>query len=351
MGGSGNFHGPDDAYNSRGPEISRPNGCNVGYRTPVRTTRRIANYCNSVVKKTSRIGRNVGNFIRTYGPTSNRTSDENANERFTSVVRNGIVPINDYRREIRSNTSNLHNPQDVMEHGRSFGGFAEMSNDSRTRRYINENTMSNEELATGTRVIEEYHRNIDVREYRRNEDVRMESHAVMRLDRIQYEQRNSRGRKKMFATKGAEWDLERMGYEAPRLHSSLPKRGRSRYRRDDYSASLMGDPRARSVYPKSMQDLTDLDIERILERDTNFRIPLSSFRSSDSLVERYRHRHDNSDEDSQDNYLTLYKSLSSGLENGYREKSYIPGRVHYEREYRIYGKDTLALIYYKTCYL
>lgn len=27
------------------------------------------------------------------------------------------------------------------------------------------------------------------------------------------------------------------------------------------------------------------------------------------------------------------------------------GRVHYEKEYRLFGRDTVALIYYKTCYL
>lgn len=58
-----------------------------------------------------------------------------------------------------------------------------------------------------------------------------------------------------------------------------------------------------SRYPSSLEDLTYLEIEAILEREP------------------------------------------SGLEDD------VPGLVRYEKEYRLYGRDTLALVYYKTCYL
>lgn len=327
-----------------------PNGCGTGnhrYRRPRR--QRIAEYCGIFAEKTGRIGRNVGNFIRTHRLMPNRREAENSNDQRPTVLRNGDVFSRDFRREnrlVRSKYTSNRGPTDETSFQTYPGALCHPSD-----RYINENRTSNEEL--GTHVIEEYHRNIDVREYRRIQDTRMESHAIMRLDRVEYGRRNSSA-KKSRKKRNDEFDESRNSgnFEGQRLYTSLPSRnGRSRNWPNGYSADPTVDPRSLSLYPRSMQDLTDLDIERILERDTNFHVPLSSFRSRDSLVERYRRNYDNHEDDGDDNNLTLYKSLSSGVESGKREKLYVPGRVHYEREYRIYGKDTVALIYYKTCYL
>lgn len=103
-------------------------------------------------------------------------------------------------------------------------------------------------------------------------------------------------------------------------------------------------------YRTSFNDLTDLDIDRMLERDTTFHLPMRALTSRETIYERYRRFCENNNDDRDDNYVRLYESLSR-LDRIMPKEKYAPGRVHYEREYRIYGRDTVALIYYKTCYL
>lgn len=95
---------------------------------------------------------------------------------------------------------------------------------------------------------------------------------------------------------------------------------------------LPRDLRRLSKYPKSLRDLKYLEIEAILERDP---------RPSSYPPRR-------------PSWLSEQPAHGSGLflESGAGEvQRHEPGKVHYEREYRIYGKDTVALIFYKTCYL
>ena len=253
-----------------------------------------------------------------------RRATENTNDRGSASAKNGYFPSR-HNRDITEETS--------------FRAYPGQFDHSRGHRCVNEHTASNEELTTGTRVIEEYHRNVDVREYGKLRDTQVESHAIVRMDSVHYGHRNAFG-KKSRKKRGAELELARNGetFDGQRLYSSLGRRGKTNNWRNPYSFDPIGDTGSFSLYPRSMQDLTDLDIERILERDTNFRVPLSSFRSRDYLMEGYRRM---GDEENQ----------STEIDDKRHETAYVPGRVHYEREYRIYGKDTVALIYYKTCYL
>ncbi|KAL7286125.1 hypothetical protein TKK_0019639 [Trichogramma kaykai] len=119
-----------------------------------------------------------------------------------------------------------------------------------------------------------------------------------------------------------------------------------------------------SRYPKSLQDLKYLEIEAILERD-----PLPTWTTHGSRSRRQAHR-SALDVRQPRSLSTGSRPVSSLLD---RQNSWLvqandsrgdfvaagpsqidrlePGKVHYEREYRIYGKDTVALIFYKTCYL
>lgn len=132
-------------------------------------------------------------------------------------------------------------------------------------------------------------------------------------------------------------------------YSTLPRRSRTINFKDQARDSPEGE--RRRAYPKSLQDLTDLEFD-----DVTY---LSSARSGDGTREerlddnyrrhnRYRREEDEPSFD--DDYLKLCRSLSR-LDKYPRGSRYGPGQVHYERECRTFGKDTVAFIYYKTCYL
>jgi len=133
-------------------------------------------------------------------------------------------------------------------------------------------------------------------------------------------------------------------------YSTLPRRSRTINFKDQARDSPEGETRRRA-YPKSLQDLTDLELD-----DVTY---LSSARSGDGTREeilddnyrrRNRYRREEDEPSFDDDYLKLCRSLSR-LDKYPRGGRYGPGQVHYERECRTFGKDTVAFIYYKTCYL
>lgn len=137
-----------------------------------------------------------------------------------------------------------------------------------------------------------------------------------------------------------------LNFQNERPYTTLPRRSRALNIDGPFSSR---DLRRLSRYPKSLQDLTYLEIEAILERDPR---PVS-FPMSDDHRFLLDDRHPRKLVDRQwrsENCERLHESLSR-LDRHRPRESYVPGKVHYEREYRIYGKDTVALIYYKTCYL
>lgn len=120
-----------------------------------------------------------------------------------------------------------------------------------------------------------------------------------------------------------------------RLYRTLPPTRRSIHFEEQIH---LADIRRISAYPKSLQDLTNLEIEAILERD-----PRPS--SASNWPPRRSQDHDLDEK-----YERLCRSMAQ-LDQTITIDKVVPGEVHYEKEYRVYGKDTIALIYYKTCYL
>ena len=133
-----------------------------------------------------------------------------------------------------------------------------------------------------------------------------------------------------------------------RLYSStLPRRSRTINFRDQPANSL----ESRRSYLRSLQDLSDLELDDSI-RDSGDSSLLSSnteWRNDRLLDDGYRRRRYREDQ-LEDDYLRLYRSLSR-LNRYPQGGKYEPGQVHYERECRTFGKDTVAFIYYKTCYL
>lgn len=165
-----------------------------------------------------------------------------------------------------------------------------------------------------------------------------------RRRRIQKLQRELR--QKMMLNSTSRNDIA--GYTQKSYYATLPKRNRTINFADQIRPQ---DIRRISRYPKSLQDLTALELEAILDRDPQ---PSSSLHEDCSLEEYFR-RHLNNQGDivnhcyTDNEYLTrLYRSLPrhSQLPKDWL----VPGKVHYEKECRMYG-DTVAEIYYKTCYL
>lgn len=128
-------------------------------------------------------------------------------------------------------------------------------------------------------------------------------------------------------------------------YSTLPRRSGTINLKDQARDSPEGRQRA---YPKSLQDLTDLELDDIAY------FPSSRGGRREKRLDDYRRRvRDRREEDEiafDDDYLRLYRNLSR-LDGYPRGGRYEPGQVHYERECRTFGKDTVAFIYYKTCYL
>ena len=144
--------------------------------------------------------------------------------------------------------------------------------------------------------------------------------------------------------------LRNVGQNQRTYYATLPKRNRTFNFADQIRPQ---DIRRISRYPKSLQDLTALELEAILDRDPQ---PSSSFQE-DCTLEEYFRRHlvkqgeiiDHYNSEDEEDYLSkLYRSLPRHRQ--LPKDRLVPGKVHYEKECRMYG-NTVAEIYYKTCYL
>lgn len=111
---------------------------------------------------------------------------------------------------------------------------------------------------------------------------------------------------------------------------------------------------------RSLQELSDLELEDGRgARGLHSNAAASEWRGGEDRVasldeesgwHRRRYGYGREDRLGDDDYLRLYRSLSR-LSKYPQGGKYEPGQVHYERECRTFGKDTVAFIYYKTCYL
>lgn len=132
-------------------------------------------------------------------------------------------------------------------------------------------------------------------------------------------------------------------------YSTLPRRSRTINFKDQARDSPEGE--RRRTYPKSLQDLTDLELDDVAYLPSaHGGDDTREERLDDNYRRRNRYRREQGESLFDDNYLKLCRSLSR-LDKYPRGGRYGPGQVYYERECRTFGKDTVAFIYYKTCYL
>lgn len=248
----------------------------------------LTNYCGIFVEKTRRIKHNIGNYL---SRKKNYFRTQKTNENFTNYQETNFesIAINSW-----DNSNDLLNSNNI-------------------NCFVNSTTIDN--------YHHHYHHHHD-----NPQSVHAQIESRRQIKRIERRQRRQN-----------EIELLRNGnFDGRQLYEKVPRR-----------------------FMRSMDDLTDLDIEIMLERDTTFNIPANLFTGNggyidnseeESILERYRRRYQQNESDRDYNYLKLYRSLSR-LDRIMPREKFIPGKVHYEREYKIYGRDTVALIYYKTCYL
>lgn len=285
-----------------------------------RLTRTLTDYCGIVVEKTGRITRNVGNFIQTHRLIPNRNYFKRTNKNINHDIKlHNFTNYADYDRHIEESNTRLFNS--------THDQWSQMN------------------FVVNSNIESEY---------------RQEQNQTVFIDEIESNNRwppeSQRQRQQITRFKQNDVEFFRHGNLNSRmLYSNLPRSSRLR---NNYFDGHFNNFNRSLTNAKSLHDLTDADIDRVLERDTTFHLPTSIMRTrseygstgSMSLLERYRQFYEETEDDRDDNYLKLYQSLSK-LDRFMPKEKYVPGKVHYEREYRIYGRDTVALIYYKTCYL
>lgn len=268
-----------------------------------------------MIKKTSRISSHIGEFIQSHSflPINRRRNTQSTAHEFVCSefqVEDNFSSTNYLKSDITQTTDNIN----LMYRNQTHQTDQDWSNEA---------TFS-------------YHRSMHIDKYESDNNHASSQTKLNMFD----ERKRKRRRSETLCTTLLDHPLN----IDQRLHSSL-----SQSRIKDYYSDL-GARYSSRKYPRSLEDLTDLEMERILERDTTFHLPIRALRSQESVLARYRRRYEESIEDRDENYLRLYQSLSR-LDKMMPREKYPPGKVHYEREYKIYGRDTVALIYYKTCYL
>lgn len=323
-----NEHDPRDLYRSDPPIAT-----SAGVATPSTRAahRKLSDYCGIFAEKTNRIGRNVGSFMQSRGLLPIRRSvDETAARRDASringdVVRNHpAIPRAD--RETRENRRR-------RDENRNY----ERDADAPSKHVACSNSTYPRDARTNASYVHRANETEPRRSRRReyaNYDVTDEIWGRGTLPW------GGPGVSKPILRNG----INHGGDERP-YYSTLPRRSRTINFKDQARDSPEGRQRA---YPKSLQDLTDLELDDIAYFPSS-----RGDRREKGPDDDYRRRVRDREEDEvafDDDYLRLCRNLSR-LDEYPRGGRYEPGQVHYERECRTFGKDTVAFIYYKTCYL
>jgi len=299
--------------------------------------RKLSDYCGIFAEKTNRIGRNVESFMQSRGLLPIRRSiDETLPRRDTPGINGDVIRNDPPPRTDREMHENHRQENRDYEQPRRNGGqkkrVASYSNSTYPR------DLTRADASYVRRFNETEPRHASRREYaetdydaadtwRRDLDLARQSPCVSKP--ILRNGINHRGDERSY-------------------YSTLPRRSRTINFKDQARDSPEGE--RRRTYPKSLQDLTDLELD-----DVTY---LPSARGGDGTREerldnyhrRKRYRREEDEPSFDDDYLKLCRSLSR-LDKYPRGGRYGPGEVHYERECRTFGKDTVAFIYYKTCYL
>lgn len=299
--------------------------------------RKLSDYCGIFAEKTNRIGRNVGSFMQSRGllpirrsvdETAARPARRDASRINGDVIRNNpMIPRADL--ETREN----HRRRDE---NRNHERDANASN----KRVVYSNSTYPRDARTNASYVHRANET-EPRRSRRREYAEASYEAT---DEILGQGTAARGGPSVF-TPILRNGINYGGDERP-YYSTLPRRSRTINFKDKARDSPEGRQRA---YPKSLQDLTDLELDDIAYFPSS-RGGRREKRLDDDYRRRARDRREEDEIAFDDDYLRLCRNLSR-LDGYPRGGRYEPGQVHYERECRTFGKDTVAFIYYKTCYL
>lgn len=324
-----NEHDPRDLYRNDPPIAT---SARVAHR-------KLSDYCGIFAEKTNRIGRNVESFMQSRGLLPIRRSVDETPRRDAFGI-NGDVIRNDPPPRVDRETSEDHHRQ---YENRSYE--RPRRNGHKKRVAYSNSTYPRD----ATRVDASYvcrFNETEPRRARRREyaETGYDTADTWRRDVLDLARGGPRVSKPILRN-----GINHGGDERP-YYSTLPRRSRTINFKDQAADSPEGG--RRRAYPKSLQDLTDLE----LVDDVTYLSPARAAdgvrgeRLDDNYRRRSRYRRQEDEPSYDDDYLRLCRSLSR-LDKYPRGGRYGPGQVYYETECRTFGKDTVAFIYYKTCYL
>lgn len=342
-----NEHDPRDVYR-HDPPIATSSIAMPAMSARVAHHRKLSDYCGIFAEKTNRIGRNVESFMQSRGLLPIRRSVDETSRRDAlgingDVIRNDPPPrAENWETYEQRRRLQLHEIRDYERPRRNGGQKKRVA-------YSNSTYPRN-----ATRADASYVRRFNGTEPRR-------------ASRLEYAETDYDAAAAAAAdTWRRDLDLARGGPRVSRpilrnginhggagderqYYSTLPRRSRTINFKDQPRDSPEGGrPRA---YPKSLQDLTDLELDDVTYLPSaHGGGAREQRRPDDNYRGRNRYRREEDEPPFDDDYLKLCRSLSR-LDSYSQDGRYRPGQVHYERECRTFGKDTVAFIYYKTCYL
>lgn len=292
--------------------------------------RKLSDYCGIFAEKTNRIGRNVESFMQSRGLLPTRRSfDETSRADLPNS--NGDVVRND---RSRGECATRENHRGRLSHRRESHDYQKLPRSSRTKRVACPNAAyPRESRGNGSNYVDRSHGTAPRRSRRREYVADYDDEDDWRRDAAA----SGPTVFKPILRNGINHGRDERPY-----YSTLPRRSRTINFKDQARGLNSLESGRGRAYPKSLQDLTDLELDDV-----------TYLPSSRERLDDYRRRAADQRENElafDDDYLRLCRNLSR-LDGYPRGGRYEPGQVHYERECRTFGKDTVAFIYYKTCYL
>ncbi|KYM83207.1 hypothetical protein ALC53_06475 [Atta colombica] len=303
--------------------------------------RKLSDYCGIFAEKTNRIGRNVESFMQSRGLLPIRRSIDEMPRRDTLGINGDVIrndPPSRVDREISVENRRRQYQSFDYKRPRRNGGH------QKKRVAYSNSTYPRDSM----RADASYVRRFNAMEPRRANSRR--EYAEMDYDATDTWRRDlDLARGGLYVSKPILRNGINHSGDERLYYSTLPRRSRTINFKDQACDSPEGE--RRRTYPKSLQDLTDLELDDITYLPSaRSRNDTREERLDDNYRRRNRYRREEGESPFDDDYLKLCRSLSR-LDKYQRGSRYGPGQVHYERECRTFGKDTVAFIYYKTCYL
>lgn len=315
--------------------------------------RKLSDYCGIFAEKTNRIGRNVESFMQSRGLLPIRRSVDETPRRDMfgingDVIRNAAEPPSRAAEHRETTSEDRHRQYENRNYERP-----RRNGHKKRVAYSNSTYPSRDSTRADASYVRRF-TEIEPRRARRCEYAETDYDAAAaaaamgtwRRDELDLARGGLRVSKPILRN-GINHDGDERSY-----YSTLPRRSRTINFEDQASDSLEGG-RRRRAYPKSLQDLTDLELDDVAAYLPSTRRGGDGIRAErldNDYHRRNRYRREVEESSYDDDYLRLCRSLSR-LDKYPRGGRYGPGQVYYETECRTFGKDTVAFIYYKTCYL